>query len=63
MCKIFNKKFNTENLKVTKTGCVMQYILPLVQMKQMKQARQLRNNAEQVRSTHRMLSRRRVSRR
>ena len=39
MCKIFNKKFNTENLKVTKTGCVMQYILPLVQMKQ---ARQLR---------------------
>ena len=63
MCKILNKKFNTKNLKVKRTGCVMQYILLLVQMKQMKQARQLRNNAEQVRSTNRMLSRRQVSRR
>ena len=38
MYKILNQNFNTENLKVTWTG-VMQYIFPLVQMKQ---ARQLR---------------------
>ena len=58
--RLINAEHRNSNL-LPLTNCAAHLaILPLVQMKQ---ARQLRNYTEQVRSTHRTVSSRRVSRR